>query len=36
MKSDNIGHRTVKTGKFGPWDGFEGGFVFSKKLNKSN
>jgi len=26
----------LKPGKFGPWGGYEGGFVFSKKLNKSN
>ena len=34
-KPDNIGHRTVKTGQIWPLGGFEGGFAFSKKINKS-
>ena len=27
-KPDNIGHPTVKPGKFGPWGDFEGSFTF--------
>ena len=35
-KPDNMSHQLSKSGEFGPWGGFEGGFVFLKELNKSN
>ena len=31
-KPDNIGYQTVKTGQIWPLGGFEGDFVFSKKI----